>query len=164
MTRMGQMVTDFIWCSTLFERSLRPYSSPDRSGKDGTAVAYLIEQPLCRTCSTTEQKAITHCFCEGCERSSTGYAGAERSGVVVAPYHFLLPSYKSLYCSLLSLFYCFLHSILLYYYTACFNDNFTPPLTLLLSYNHYPATSLLFSVTPLNSTLIILPSFLNSLF
>ena len=69
--------------------SLRSYSSPDRSGKPGAEA--LCVGFVARTCSTTEQKAITHCFCEGCERSSKGYAEVERSGVAVAPNHTLLP-------------------------------------------------------------------------
>ena len=65
-----------------------PYASllsPIEAERTAHEVAYLMKQPLCRTCSTTEQKTITHCFLRRLRAKLKGYAEVEKSRVVVAP-------------------------------------------------------------------------------
>ena len=76
--------------------------APIEAERTAQEVTCLIDQLTCRTCSTTEQKAIIHCFCEGCERSSKGYAGVEKSRVIVAPNH-NYPTCTDLYHSIITL-------------------------------------------------------------
>ena len=72
--------------------ALRKSSSPDRSGNDGTAESFYTEKaPRPGLAAQPSKKAISHCFCEGCERSSKGYAEEEKSRVVVAPHHYSIP-------------------------------------------------------------------------
>ena len=69
------------------------YAGVDKSGvvvapnhyNSTTYIAFnSIQSTLIKT-KCSRRKAITHCFCEGCERSSKGYASVERSRMIVAP-------------------------------------------------------------------------------
>src|SRR4029078_3865674 len=96
-----------------------------------------MKRLMCRTCSTTEQKAINHCFCEGCERSSKGYAEEERSRVVVAPNYYFTTYTSFLY-------------LLFYFCLIIPTPLLTQPFPLLLYCSTIPFNSLL----PLLNSLI----------
>jgi hypothetical protein len=54
--------------------ALRNCPSPDSSGKPGEGLVHWLVLDL----EHNRVKAIIDCFCEGCERSSTGYAEPEK--------------------------------------------------------------------------------------